>query len=594
MKASNFLQLKIYRRTFLIYLSIVIVFFFFIISNRYNNARLAGQQFFSEHMDRAFSQAEDELDSVIGTIDNFLIRLNSSPVLKKDFFYFFGASPAEYTTSRLRSGDMTYESYLSTCDNLVTDCNYLIRYIIYYSEENVMCMEYSPEGYSRCKMIEPQEGEALCRTGYAYTRDIYRDSVYKGKIAFIIDVDVPIESAFCQQGEIAVWLEIQGAGKRLGNALDGDLEFGEITESGRLQGVFSLTSGKVGKYFYAVNASENYSYLVVAAGRAGAYMQSQIKELWVLFFCLLLVFLLITMLYMRQFSADGRFLQDILRSVESARNGSFQRIRVGKRRDEYAVIARQLNGLYEYLEALIQEKYELTISQQRTQMQMLSSQLNPHFLYNTLERIRLRALRVQNMEVAQATANLGLLYRNIVKTEPVITLEKEIAITKQYLDLMCFLYDDQFLYHCDVKEEILGILTPKIWMQPIMENFFKHNFKENESIKVIVFTGEKCGEGIRLTFFDNMGNIPEGQLEYLNGCFTPEEGKKNEEDRGGIGLQNVYHRLWLYYGDKASMTIRNNAPSGVCIEVLLRDCAEITCEVSSQAVTEHFFRKEAD
>ncbi len=572
MKASNFLQLKIYRRTFFIYLSIVIVFFFFIISNRYKNARLAGQQFFSEHMDRAFSQVENELDGIVNTIDNFLIRLNSSSMLKKDFFYFFGSTPAEYTAARLRSGDMAYESYLGACDNLVADCNYLIRYILYYCEENVMCMEYSQEGYSRCKRIEPEEGEALCRTGYAYTRDIYLDSVYKGKISFVIDVAAPIEKAFCRQGGIAVWMELQGEGKRLGDPLDGDVEFGGITESGRHLGVAALTSGKTGEYFYTVNASENYSYLVVAAGKAEAYMQTQIKELWVLVFGLFLTFLLITMLYIRQFSADGRFLQDILHSVECARNGSFQRIRVGKRSDEYAVIARQLNGLYEYLEALIQQKYELTISQQRTQMQ--SSQLNPHFLYNTLERIRLRALRGQNMELARATANLGLLYRNIVKTEPVITLQKEIDITKQYLDLMCFLYDDQFFYHCDVEEDLLGILTPKIWMQPIMENFFKHNFREDESIKIIVLSGEKCVEGVKLTFFDNMGCIQEGELEYLNGRFTPEEGKK-EEGQDGLGLQNVYHRLLLYYGDKVKMTIRNNVPSGVCIEVLLRDCGGI-------------------
>lgn len=515
---------------------------------------------------------ENELDGIVNTIDNFLIRLNSSSMLKKDFFYFFGSTPAEYTAARLRSGDMAYESYLGACDNLVADCNYLIRYILYYCEENVMCMEYSQEGYSRCKRIEPEEGEALCRTGYAYTRDIYLDSVYKGKISFVIDVAAPIEKAFCRQGGIAVWMELQGEGKRLGDPLDGDVEFGGITESGRHLGVAALTSGKTGEYFYTVNASENYSYLVVAAGKAEAYMQTQIKELWVLVFGLFLTFLLITMLYIRQFSADGRFLQDILHSVECARNGSFQRIRVGKRSDEYAVIARQLNGLYEYLEALIQQKYELTISQQRTQMQ--SSQLNPHFLYNTLERIRLRALRGQNMELARATANLGLLYRNIVKTEPVITLQKEIDITKQYLDLMCFLYDDQFFYHCDVEEDLLGILTPKIWMQPIMENFFKHNFREDESIKIIVLSGEKCVEGVKLTFFDNMGCIQEGELEYLNGRFTPEEGKK-EEGQDGLGLQNVYHRLLLYYGDKVKMTIRNNVPSGVCIEVLLRDCGGI-------------------
>ena len=110
-------------------------------------------------------------------------------------------------------------------------------------------MEYSQEGYSRCKAIGPEEGELLCSAGYAYTRDIYQDSAYKGKISFVIDVAVPIEEAFCQKGQIAVWMEIQGEGKVLGEALDGDVGFEEVTESGRNVGLASLTASKIGKYF---------------------------------------------------------------------------------------------------------------------------------------------------------------------------------------------------------------------------------------------------------------------------------------------------------------------------------------------------------
>ncbi len=571
MKTSNFLQLKIYRRTFLIYLIIVTVFFSLIIYNYYSNAQIAGMQAFSQQMNRAFLQVEEEMGSVTGTIDNFFTRLYNSPVLKEDFLDFFGAAPAEYAAARLRNSQFLYETYLDTCDNLVIDCNYLIRYILYYSAENIMCMEYNEAGYSRCRMIGPEESEELCRTGHVYTKDIYLNSVYAGKISFILDVSIPVTNAFCGAGENAVWLEIQGKGRFLGDEFGKDIPFEKIVESGKWQGQVSPAPGKVSRCFYTVNTSERYSYMVVAAGGVRSYMGSQLRELWALILGLLLVFGLITLLYIRQFSTDGRFLQAILHSMESARSGSFQHVQVGKRNDEYAAIAGQLNGLYEYLETLIQQKYELTISQQRTQMQMLSSQLNPHFLYNTLERIRLRALRAQNAEIAEATANLGLLYRNIVKTEPVITLEKEIDITKQYLELMCFLYDDQFLYHCDVEEELMGIRTPKIWMQPIMENFFKHNFREDDRIKVIVLTGQRCEEGIRFTFFDNMGYIREEQLDFLNGHFTPEKSRENEENTGGIGLQNVYYRLWLYYGDRVRMRIRNNSPSGVCIEVCLRE-----------------------
>lgn len=533
MKGSNFLQLKIYRRTFLVYLSIVVIFCTLIISNSYNNAYIAGQQAFEDRMKRAFVQMEGELDGVVATIDNFLTRLYNSSMLKKDFFDFFGAAPAEYVEARLRSSYVIDDTYLDSCDNLVADSGYLIRYILYYSAGNIMCMEYNQSGYSRYRMLEPEEGEELCRNGYVYTRDIYRDSVYAGKISFVVDVGVPVEKIFCAEEGNFAWMEIQGEGRLFGNR-GAEIDFQGIAESGSRLGKLSLTAGKAGKYFYTVNLSERYACLVAVAGESDPYVRDQLREMWILFAGLLLVFVLITMLYIRQFSAEGKYLQDILLSMESARDGSFKRVEVGGRSDEFAVIARQLNGLYENLEALIQQKYELTISQQRAQMQMLSAQLNPHFLYNTLERIRLRALRVQNTEIAEATANLGLLYRNIVKTESVITLGREIDITKQYLELMCFLHDGQFIYHCDVDGELLEVPTPKIWMQPIVENFFKHNFGQDDKIKVVVLSGVKRGGEIRFTFFDNVGSIREEQLEFLNGCFTPEESRKGERDVGGV------------------------------------------------------------
>jgi len=250
-----------------------------------------------------------------------------------------------------------------------------------------------------------------------------------------------------------------------------------------------------------------------------------------------------------------------------AKSEQFVPVDVGKRKDEFADIANHLNSLYDNLDTLIQQKYLLTIRQQKAEMQRLSAQLNPHFLYNTLERIRLRALSEGARDVAEATADLGLLYRNLVKTEPIIPLARELEITKQYLDLMCFLYDDQLLYHCDIPEGMGEILTPKIWMQPIVENFFKHNFQNDGQLKVVVISAERRPDGYLLRFFDNVGAISQEQITLLNQQFTPEA----EEASEGIGLRNVYERLRLYYGGRVEMSIRNQHPSGVCIQVLLKD-----------------------
>ena len=290
--------------------------------------------------------------------------------------------------------------------------------------------------------------------------------------------------------------------------------------------------------------------------------------------CLLVVvaFGFTTVLYGRQFTEDTRYLQRMLDSMSRVQSGGFTPMDLGDRSDEYGQIAENLNGLYRHLDTLIQQKYVLTINQQRTEMKMLSAQLNPHFLYNTLERIRLRALREGAPTAAEAAASLGQLYRNIVKTDPVIPLKQELEITGQYLELMCFLYGDQMLYHMDVDESLYDVPTPKIWMQPILENFFKHNFREDDQIKVVVVEARRRSGGLELDFFDNLGSIPESKCRELNRVLTPprirEYAERSDKE---IGLKNVYLRLYLYYGERVTMELMNNQPTGVRIRIRIRD-----------------------
>jgi two-component system sensor histidine kinase YesM len=108
-------------------------------------------------------------------------------------------------------------------------------------------------------------------------------------------------------------------------------------------------------------------------------------------------------------------------------------------------------------------------------------------------------------------------------------------------------------------------------MQPIVENFFKHNFQNDDKLKVIVISGRRRSDGILFQFFDNIGHISDEQIVILNQQFTPEKIEASRETASGIGLQNVYDRLYLYYGNRVEMRIQNHAPSGVCIQILLKD-----------------------
>lgn len=570
-KLSNFLHLKIYRQTFLLYLVIVLTFVTIMIFVFYSNMQASSMEPYIREADAAFSQVERQLDSLTDSIDHFFTHLYATASLQDDFFHFFGATPEEYAQSRLDTSYPFYETYLTSCNNLISESEYCIRHIIYYSTSNIVDMEYSSSGYSRYRIIDLDTAEALCQTGYLYTKDIHQGSSYVGKVSFVIDLTKPVARAFCSQPEAAAFLLVNSTCTPLGNPEYRTVPWQALLSTGAKQGRTPSPGGSFSNLLYTVQISERYSYSVVSVAPAKAYTTDRLYELILLTVGLILVFGLITLLYARQFSHDSLFIQSILHSLVEAQSGNFTPLDIGRRQDEFAAIATHLNSLYQYLDTLIQQKYKLTIRQQRTEMQMLSAQLNPHFLYNTLERIRLRALLEGSPTVAEATADLGLLYRNIVKTEPIITLKRELEITRQYLDLMCFLYDDQFLYHCDIPEDMYAISTPKIWMQPIVENFFKHNFQNDNQLKVVVISGSRRSDGILFQFFDNIGHIREEQIALLNQQFTPEKSKESADTAPGIGLQNVYDRLYLYYGNRVEMRIQNHTPAGVCIQILLKN-----------------------
>lgn len=321
-----------------------------------------------------------------------------------------------------------------------------------------------------------------------------------------------------------------------------------------------------GTYYCATYASQYLPFSVLYLAQSQVLLRSMFRNFVLLVVCFLLAFGAINVVLIRRFSQDTEYIDTILHSMQEAEKENFTPVSITGYDPEYDAIVRGLNELYAHLDNLIQQEYKLTISQQKAQMDMLSAQLNPHFLYNTLERIRMRALNENVPDVAEATAGLGLLYRNIVKTEPVIPMKQELEITKQYLDLMTFLYGDQFMYYFDVDPAVEEIMTPKIWMQPIVENFFKHNFRQDDQIKVIVVEMKATEDGYECRFFDNIGSIDPERMQEINESLSSDSSKVE-----GIGLYNVLHRLRLFYGGDLHMTMENNDPEGICIHIVYKN-----------------------
>lgn len=198
----------------------------------YHNMQSNGMEAYLQVSDTAFTQAERQLNSVTNAIDNFFTHLYASPSLLNDFFHFFGATPAEYAESQLNSAGLLYETYLASCNNLISDTDYCIRYIIYYSTSNIISMEYSASGYSRYQIIDLDAAEALCQRGFLYTKDIHQGSSYVGKVSFVIDVTGPVYQAFCTQPDTTVFLLVHDTVTTLGNPSHADADWERILNTG--------------------------------------------------------------------------------------------------------------------------------------------------------------------------------------------------------------------------------------------------------------------------------------------------------------------------------------------------------------------------
>ncbi len=564
-----FLKFRIYRRTFYTYCVIMLLLIGSVSGAMLFNARAMGLAQFVSEADSDYSMLETKRQNVLSRIDRLFFRIYASRSLETDFSGFFGASPEEYMRSRLNSGEPDAETYLDALSSLVAETGCCIRYVLHDTGTAVTAAEFSANGYSRYHVLSAEAADGLSAGMLRYTRDVTLRGQESGTVTFLIDLTGFVEEIFHGGNDSAVCY--YAGGREFCSGLP---ELPEGTWQGLLAAAPGNSSTRLlgqSRFFWSQSPQDKDYTLAVVAPR-DPYLFPSLQVVILMILCVVGAFACITYLYGRQFTKDTRFLQKMLDSMDSVQESNFAPLDLEGRDDEFGQIASNLNSLYRHLELLIRQKYELTISQQRTEMNMLSAQLNPHFLYNTLEMIRLRAMREGAPHAAEAAASLGQLYRNIVKTEAIIPMGRELDITAQYLDLMGFLYGEQVLYHMDLDPALRDMPTPKIWMQPILENFFKHNFRDDEKIKVVVIQTRRRESGADIEFFDNLGSIAAEKLDELNQELTPSQIRKYAQTQDkGIGLKNVYLRLSLYYGERVSMEIRNNQPTGVRIRVQIRD-----------------------
>lgn len=211
---------------------------------------------------------------------------------------------------------------------------------------------------------------------------------------------------------------------------------------------------------------------------------------------------------------------------------------------EFQVLASTFNQMLERIEFLMKEEKEQEALTRIYELKALTSQINPHFLYNTLDTIIWMAEFQDHQKVVDITKALSNYFRlSLNAGEEIVTLRQELEHVRQYLFIQKERYGDKLDYHIDELDGIPELTLPKIVLQPLVENAIYHGIKESERPGKITITVSKRDTFIDICIADNGVGM--------------EENTTSKKELGGVGLRNIQERLTLFFGESFSMEIQS-------------------------------------
>lgn len=238
-------------------------------------------------------------------------------------------------------------------------------------------------------------------------------------------------------------------------------------------------------------------------------------------------------------------------------------------KDEIADLGRSFNIMLGKIKALLEQSIREQEEIKKAELRALQAQINPHFLYNTLDSILWMAEAGKNDRVITLVESLSRLFRiSLNKGRDWIPLEREIEHVHSYLIIQQMRYRDILDYRIDVEPHLLASSVLKMTLQPIVENALYHGIKNKRGKGLItVAARETEGGGLELSVRDNGCGMPPEKLErlrrnLLNGHMPAETG---EEVSGGFGLHNVHQRIKLFYGERFGVHIDSVPGEGTTV-----------------------------
>ena len=239
--------------------------------------------------------------------------------------------------------------------------------------------------------------------------------------------------------------------------------------------------------------------------------------------------------------------------------------------DEMATLARSFNSMVKEIETLIEDIHKEQENAKDAELRLLQEQINPHFLYNTLDAIVWMTEAGEKENAIQVIQELSNFFRiSLSKGQSEITIRNEKEHVKSYLEIQRYRYQDILDFELDFDEEILENRIQKLTLQPIVENALYHGIKNKRGRGLIKVTGRKetsdsTGKtDIVFTVEDNGIGMKPDELKHLRELIS---GTVEQDEKSGYGMANVEKRLEMLYGEKYGISVESTYGEGTTVTV---------------------------
>lgn len=353
-----------------------------------------------------------------------------------------------------------------------------------------------------------------------------------------------------------------------GNVISGQ----EMEEEQEISGIAAYLDGTNGSFqkdgklvsYYKIGS---WNYYLLSVTPLNKLYHTSMRTIWVVSLLLILVIFGLSAIAGRQFSRIYAPLDDIVREMARVSEGKMDvRINAEPLGKDFEPMADGFNTMMDKLEASMEEIRVKQEQLSQTRLNALQSQIQPHFLYNTLDCIHWQAVADGNREISTLVKALASYYRICLsKGKNIIPLSEELQHIEYYVLIQNMRYDNRLHLDINVDEKYRQVLLPKLTLQPLVENAVEHGIERREGVNGNIFIWvEECGNGDIVLRVANSGNgMTEARVAQMNEYLAA-----NAADFG-YGVRNVNKRIQLLFGQEYGLHYEVNAWQGVTAAITL-------------------------